>query len=96
MGRVYRIDRKTAEHVAIQALEYLAADSERLGRFLSLSGLGPQTIRAAADDPNFLTAVLDHVMSDENLLIAFAGHLDAPPGHVTRARAVLGGPVAGS
>ena len=57
MARVNRITREAAEALGIQALAYLAGDPERLGRFLALSGLGPETIRAAAHDPGFLAGV---------------------------------------
>src|SRR5262245_47114491 len=76
MARVNRIDRQAAEQLAIQALAYLAGDPERLGRFLALTGLGPETIRAAATsrDSQFLAGVLDHIAGDDGLLTAFAEH----------------------
>jgi hypothetical protein len=71
--------RETAEIVAIQALSFIAADGERLGRFLAETGIGPETLRAAAKDPTFLAGVLDFLLRDEALLQAFSesSHLDA-------------------
>jgi len=91
MAKVNRIDRQAAEQLAIQALGYLAGEPERLGRFLALSGLGPETIRAAAHDSQFLAGVLDHIAGDDGLLAAFAEHVQVAPGQVMQARAVLAG-----
>ena len=43
-------------------------------------------------EPHFLAGVLDHVVSDERLLLDFAEHHNVDPFDVTRARAALGGP----
>jgi uncharacterized protein DUF3572 len=91
MATVNRITRNAAEQVAIRALEYLAADGERLGRFLALSGLGPQTIRTAARDRQFLAGILEYVTGDERLLVAFAATIEIPPEHVVGAHAILAG-----
>jgi hypothetical protein len=91
MSKPDRISRGAAEKLGIQALAYLAGEPERLGRFLALSGLGPETIRAAAHDPQFLASVLDHVAGDERLLTAFADHSQVAPERVMEAHAVLAG-----
>jgi hypothetical protein len=67
------IDSATAEAMAIDALAFLAGNPTELGRFLALSGIGPETLRQAAADPGFLAGVLDHIMTDDSLLLAFAG-----------------------
>jgi hypothetical protein len=67
------IELAEAEAVAIDALAFLAGNPEELGRFLALSGLGPSNLRQAAADPGFLAGILDHIMTDEGLLLAFAG-----------------------
>jgi hypothetical protein len=83
--------REFGENLAIQALGFLAQDPERLGRFLSHAGIGPGMIRQAAADPAFLSGVLDHVASDEPLLLAVAEHVGVKPEAVMRARAALSG-----
>ena len=45
--------RETAEALAIAALTFIAEEPERLGRFLALSGIGPESLRAAASEPGF-------------------------------------------
>ncbi len=91
MSRLKSTPRQAAESLAVQALTYLGSDPERLGRFLSLSGLGPQSLRAAAGAPGFLAAVLDHVASDETLLAGFATDQGIDPAEVDRARRLLSG-----
>jgi Protein of unknown function (DUF3572) len=92
MARVNRITREAAEGLGVQALAWLAGDSERLGRFLALSGLGPETIRATAHDSGFLAGVLEYVTRDEALLVAFAEHVQITPERVMQAQGVLAGP----
>ena len=82
--------------MAIEALAWLAADENRLERFLALSGLGPQNLRKAAADPRFLTAILDYLASNEALLIDFARDSARTPEEVSRAHAALLGPDAGA
>jgi Protein of unknown function (DUF3572) len=78
-----------ATELAIAALSFLAGEQERLERFLALTGLGPQSLRATAREPSFLLGVLDHVASDENLLLAFASENGIDPEAVGRARDAL-------
>jgi Protein of unknown function (DUF3572) len=80
-----------AAEVAIAALGFLADDPERLERFLALSGLGPHNLREAAAEPKFLSAVLDYVTGDEQLLIAFATREGQRPEAIVRARVALAG-----
>jgi hypothetical protein len=82
-----------AESLAIQALSYLAGEPERLGRFLTLTGIGPDKIRAAAASPGFLAGVLDHVASEDAMVTAFAAEAGVEPGEIERARRALAGPV---
>jgi hypothetical protein len=91
MAKEARINRKIAENLAIQALGFMASNSERLGAFLAATGIGPEMIRKAAAEPAFLAGVLDHVCGDEALLIAVAEHAGLTPQDVEHAQAVLGG-----
>jgi hypothetical protein len=84
-----RAREEAATELAIAALTFLASDTERLERFLALTGLGPQSLRAAAREPSFLLGVLDHVASDESLLLAFANENGIDPEDVGRARDAL-------
>lgn len=84
-----RLDHDGAERLAIAALGFLSSDIERLGRFLSVAGIGPETLRAAASEPGFLAGVLEYLMQDEDLLIAFAEETRTRPTLVAAARYVL-------
>jgi hypothetical protein len=83
--------RERAETLAIAALSFLAEDPDRLGTFLALSGIGPESLREAAGEPHFLAGVLEHVVSSEKLLLDFAAHQGIDPFDVTRARQALAG-----
>ncbi|WP_395666411.1 DUF3572 domain-containing protein [Methylocella sp.] len=78
-----------AETLAIEALGHIAGDETTLERFLSLSGLSPETLRAAAAEPGFLAGVLDFLAGDESLLLAFAANAGRDPAEITRARETL-------
>lgn len=75
-----------AEAMAISALAFLAERPEDLGRFLALSGIDPASLRGFAGELDFLAGVLDFLLGDEPLLVAFAGHAGVPPGRVVAAR----------
>ena len=85
----------SARSLAVRALAFIAADPERLGRFLNLTGLGPHNLRTAAADPAFLSSVLDYLVADEELLLAFAADAGLKPEAVARAHQALCGPTQG-
>jgi hypothetical protein len=89
MARSLTIGREAAETLAIQALTYLAGEPERLARFLASTGIGPDSLRAAAREPLFLAGVLDHLATDEALLTDFAIQANIDPLAVGEARGVL-------
>ena len=87
--RSARTTREDAEALAVDALAFLAEDAETLGRFLTATGLGPETLRAAAAEPGFLAAVLEHLMGDETLLLVFAERRRVRPTMIAAARHAL-------
>ncbi len=84
--------RAAAEALAVEALSFLGTDPDRLERFLSLCGLSVANLRQAAAEPGFLTALLDHLASDESLLLAFAAQCGRDPAEIGRARTALAPP----
>jgi hypothetical protein len=91
-----RESQEGAEALAIDALGFLAGDMERLGRFLAVTGLGPENLRRAAGEPAFLASVLNYVAEDESLLLAFAANAGVGPARVAAAAQRLGGRPGGS
>lgn len=81
-----------SENIAIRGLNFLAAEPERLGRFLSLTGLGPHNLREAARQPAFLAQIMAYICADEALLVTFAQAHQLNPKDVARAHVALNGP----
>ena len=84
--------REVAEIVAVQALGFLAADPALLGAFLAETGIGPETLRKSAANPQFLISVLDFVLRDDATVQAFANASQLHPTNVAAAREALGDP----
>jgi hypothetical protein len=82
---------ETAEMLAIAALAFIAEEPERLNGFLSVTGIPLEGIREAAGQPGFLGGVLEHMLGDETLLLAFADSAGIDPDGIARARSALGG-----
>ena len=83
--------KEAAEALAIQALTFIAADGERLGRFLAITGIGPAEIRATAREPGFMLGVVEFLGGDDALLAAFAAEYGFDPADIGKAATVLGG-----
>ncbi|PNE12369.1 MAG: hypothetical protein CR217_03920 [Beijerinckiaceae bacterium] len=87
-----QLTKAAPESIAIEVLTFLAGNPGRLDRFLALSGLGRDSLRAAAGEPGFLAAILDHLASDESLLLAFAARAGHAPATIAKARDILSPP----
>jgi len=71
--------REAAEMLAVQALTFIAEDQERMSGFLAATGLEPGQIRSAAQQEGFFAGVLEHMLADESLLVAFADSAGIDP-----------------
>lgn len=80
-----------AETLALRALTFLATDGERLGRFLSLTGIGPDELRRNAGERAMLAGLLEYLLQDETLLLVFATDVGVPPEAIPAAHRVLAG-----
>jgi hypothetical protein len=89
MPKPTRNARQMAEIVAVQALSFLASQPERLGAFLAETGLGPETLRNAAADPQFLAGVLEFMLRDDDTVKAFADASELDPTTVAAALQAL-------
>lgn len=91
-----QLTREAAEAIAIDVLTFIAAEPARLDRFMTLSGLTADGLRAAAAEPGFFAGVLDHLAADETLLLAFAANAGKDPTVIARARDCLSPPAEGA
>jgi hypothetical protein len=82
--------KEAAETLAIQALAFIAEEPDRLAAFLGATGLSSDSIRESANQPHFLLGVLEHMLSDESLLVAFADSAGINPADIARARGAMG------
>jgi hypothetical protein len=83
------MDAENARSIAFSALAFLSDDLPRLGRFLALTGVGPDDLRASARTPRVLAAVLNHLLQDESLLLVFAASHGIAPELIAPAHALL-------
>jgi Protein of unknown function (DUF3572) len=82
---------EAAQVLAIQALGWIAADDEIFPQFMAATGVSIQDLRARAAESEFLVAVLDFLMLDDQWVVAFCdagGHAYTAP---LAARAALPG-----
>lgn len=86
-----RISFETAQEIAVEALLQLTRDPEQVGRFLAVSGIGPESIREAAEEPGFLAGVLEFYMMDEAMLLAYCENAGLRPTMIAAARFALAG-----
>jgi hypothetical protein len=84
----------TAEHaeiIGLQALAWLAGDADRLEKFMNACGIDGTSLRAVADQPETVAAVVDFLLSNEELLLAFCESASTSPETVIAARQHLAG-----
>ncbi|MFM9936816.1 MAG: DUF3572 family protein [Novosphingobium sp.] len=72
--------------LALQALGWVLGDAPRAERFLSLTGLTPEELRAGLGDQAVLSAVLEFLCGHEADLIAAADALAVAPGDLAAAK----------
>jgi hypothetical protein len=76
--------------LALQALAHVAGDEDMGPRFLALTGMDAGTLRANADKPATLMALLDYLMANEHDLVATADAIGVKPEHLAGAARKLG------
>jgi hypothetical protein len=79
------VSRGDAESVAIQVLNFIVADVDRIIQFLNVTGLQPETIRTSATSSHFLLGVLEYVAKDDELLKAIDQELKLRPATILAA-----------
>lgn len=79
----------SAATLALAALGWLLEDDDRAQRYLSLTGLDPDTLRAALGDASVLLSCLDFLANYEPDLIRAAEALAVTPEDLIEARSAL-------
>lgn len=75
--------------LGLQALAHVAGDADLGPRFLALSGLDAETLRARATDSALLAAVIDFLGAREADLVACATAIGVTPAALVHAGAQL-------
>ncbi|WP_201832806.1 DUF3572 family protein [Microvirga zambiensis] len=87
-GRVIT-GRGDAESIAIQVLNFIVIDVDRIIQFLNVTGLQPETIRKSAASSHFLLGVLEYVAKDDELLKAIDREMQIRPAGILLAITLL-------
>jgi Protein of unknown function (DUF3572) len=85
MVKQLKMNEAEAQQIALKALQFIAGDEDSLVSFLGVTGLGPSTLRQAAQDPSFFNAVLTFISDDEKRLLSCSSAINVKPEDVFRA-----------
>jgi hypothetical protein len=77
--------------IGLSGLAFLAGSPTDFERFLGVSGLAAEDLRARAGEPQVLAGVLDFLLGSDLLLLAFCEAESLDPRDVHRAAADLSG-----
>lgn len=80
-----------AETIALQALAFLAKEEKLFAHFFTSSGLTPQDLKDRFREPELLGGVLDAILADDTVLLAFCNTMSISPETLVLARRVLPG-----
>ncbi|RID91937.1 DUF3572 family protein [Gemmobacter lutimaris] len=83
--------REAAETLAIRALGWLVSQEELLPGFLAATGSAPADLPARVADPEFLAAVMDFLLAEDAMVVAFCESAGLPYEAPMQARAALPG-----
>jgi hypothetical protein len=86
------LGQERAEILALQALAFIASDEELLSRFIALTGMNVDGLKAAAAETGTLIAVMDFIMFDDSLIVRFAEFVNLSPDIAGQIRYALAGP----
>lgn len=83
--------RNAAESLAAQAFSWVADDADRLNAFMAMTGAAPADLVRNATSPAFLGTVLDYILTEDALVMAFCDDRGYPYPAPMQARALLPG-----
>jgi len=82
---------ENAETIALQALVFLVKNEDLLNQFLISSGLTYGDLQAHFQEPELLGGVLDAILADDAILLAFCSMNSLSPETLMMARRMLPG-----
>ena len=80
-----------ASIIALQALAFIAEDTEVASKFLAEAGMDTQDIKKRMHEPEVQGGVLDMILSDDRLILGFCSAHDYTPAVLIEARKALPG-----
>lgn len=83
--------RKAAETLAAQAFSWVAGDVDLLNAFMAMTGAAPADLVRNVASPAFLGTVLDYILTEDRLVIAFCDSRGLPYAAPLQARGLLPG-----
>ncbi len=78
-----------AEILGLEALTWLVAEPDTLAKFLAASGVSGADLRESAGSPELTVALLDFLLANEPLLLAFCQANESDVASLHRARHLL-------
>jgi len=93
--KIVRPSLAESETLAAQAFAFLCGERKRAERFMQLTGLDPANLPALAGERSFLAGVLEHMLTDESLLLTFCANHGIEPESIGAAQRQLSGQPAG-
>lgn len=85
------MNEEMAQSIALQALSFIVKDNELLEQFLTNTGLTPQELKARVNEPELLGGVLDAILINDEVLLAFCNFSSLSPNTIILARQSLPG-----
>ncbi|HEX3756972.1 MAG TPA: DUF3572 domain-containing protein [Rhizomicrobium sp.] len=82
---------QSAEILGLDALAWLAGDVGRLERFMNACGIERSALQVLANQPETIVAVVEFLLANEDLLVAFCDGSSIRPDAVQQAQRLLGG-----
>ena len=76
----------SAELLALKALTFLGNSEDGLVRFVALAGIEPQALMERVEEKGVQVAILDFLLTDEGLLLAFCQEESLKPQEIHRAK----------
>jgi hypothetical protein len=80
-----------AQTIALKILTFLVSDAPRAETFMTITGLSPSDLRSGASSNTFLAGVVDYLLANEKLLVAFADEENIKPDSIIAVRRALPG-----